>query len=183
MEMWQYTVLVIILVVWVTIFLFYAMLSKRQNLTNKQIPSQQPPQQQSQQYITKELKYNGITSQTYFSLYDIIKNMIEDVQEIKELNYMIDCDIALPPVAVINKNNINSIEYNFTDDISVKNTKLLKEHKLKELNLYYMYVKDMFKLISNYLVETSKEEFLSQIAYVGSFLDTEKDIENKVSIK
>lgn len=182
MEMWQYVVLIAIIIVWVVVFLFFIMLSKKQNLISKQRISSQQNIQQSQQHVTKELKYNGITSQTYYSLYDIVKNMLEDVQEIKELNHMINYDIAIPPVAVINKNKIDNTQYNFTD-ISVKNTKLLKEHKLKELNIYYMYVKDMFKLISDYLVETSREEFLNQIAYVGNFLDIERNIENQANVK
>lgn len=185
MEMWQYIVLVIILIIWFIMFLSYLMLNKKQKLVIDETKLQQQNLQQQQlpqQYVTKELKYNGITSQTYFSLYDIVKNMLEDVQEIKELNHMINYNIAIPPVAVINKNKINITEYNFTD-ISIKNTKLLKEHKLKELTIYYMYVKDMFKLVSDYLVETSREEFLNQIAYVGNFLDTERNIENEVNVK
>lgn len=130
-----------------------------ESLNNKNITTNTPNTQQRQ----------NMTIPLYNDLVKIFKELIQHVATIEEINILIEQKAEV---------TANLIQNTDLDYVSFDNLLIWKESFLRQLDLYFIFARDVFNSVSYLLDINSKQEFIKQLGYVGNFIDIEKEKEN-----
>lgn len=124
-------------------------------------PKEMPIIMQQQQQQMK------ITIPMYNDLFILFKELIKYITSIKEISNLIEMNAEVS-ASIVSDYTKGGAEY-----VSYSNLIFWYESYMRQLILYFMYVRDVFTNVSPLMEETARNEFVKQIGYAGNFIDTE----------
>ena len=155
-------ILIVLFVFLILIFSIFIIQQIRSNIAKRKM-------QTLQQNNQSNMKTTGITIPLYNDLVKIFKELIQYTATITEINILIEQKAEVPA---------NIIQNTKLDYVSFDNLLVWKRSFLRQLDLYFIFVRDVFNSVSYLLDINSKQEFIKQLGYVGNFIDIEKEKEN-----
>ena len=141
----------------------YFRIKKRQQVQQNNLEKELQEQKQKINNIIKPT----IPIQLYQDVFSLFRELLKYTASVKEIiNLMnMNAEVSASIVSDYDKGGAEYVSYN--------NLLFWYESYMRQLILFFTFVRDVFNSMSHLLEENARNEFVKQIAYVGNFIYVE----------